>query len=173
MPPVFLCPFTQRVSITICCHSHPTYITPSRTGQQPSQHYSEQNQMPPSSMERCLGVAELLSTILFFMDRPSQARLAQCCRRFLEPAVDALWSELDSLAPLLRTMPHDVWAERHTHVGHMDSVGRSIVRARDVLPWSATCSDIARLVLQKSAAASRLESIPVLCGSRADTQHRG
>jgi hypothetical protein len=87
-------------------------------------------------MERCLGVAELLSTMLFYMDRPSQARLAQCCRRFREPAVNALWSELRSIVPLLRTMPHDVLSvpKRLGLMDRLSTHSRSIVRAGAILP---------------------------------------
>ncbi|KAF9225243.1 hypothetical protein BS17DRAFT_730527 [Gyrodon lividus] len=72
-------------------------------------------------MHKALCVQEILSNIF---DRvctdlddpewqpnlnPSLAALARTCRTFQEPAVDALWFQLDDLTPLLRCLPQDVW----------------------------------------------------------------
>ncbi|KIJ13760.1 hypothetical protein PAXINDRAFT_116679, partial [Paxillus involutus ATCC 200175] len=40
---------------------------------------------------------------------PSLVALARTCRAFQEPALDALWLQLDDLTPLLRCLPEDVW----------------------------------------------------------------
>ncbi|KIK98960.1 hypothetical protein PAXRUDRAFT_823302 [Paxillus rubicundulus Ve08.2h10] len=40
---------------------------------------------------------------------PSLAALARTCRAFQEPALDALWFQLDDLTPLLKCLTKDVW----------------------------------------------------------------
>ncbi|TRM62759.1 hypothetical protein BD626DRAFT_54017 [Schizophyllum amplum] len=39
------------------------------------------------------------------------SKLALTCRWFLEPALNALWSDLPGLAPLLKCLPDDAWKE--------------------------------------------------------------
>lgn len=55
-------------------------------------------------------------------DRKSLAALAVTCRAFYESAMDVLWSELDSLAPLVKCMPPNMWQmEKDTDVsGRID-----------------------------------------------------
>ncbi|KAH7925147.1 hypothetical protein BV22DRAFT_1129254 [Leucogyrophana mollusca] len=49
-------------------------------------------------------------------DGESLARLARTCRFFQEPALDALWAELESIHPLIRCLPGDVWMRRGSTV---------------------------------------------------------
>ncbi|KAI0359274.1 hypothetical protein OH77DRAFT_1395502 [Trametes cingulata] len=79
-------------------------------------------------MHRCLLLPDILQRILDillilpradfyggyqqFQDKnPSLARLARTCRRFLEPCLDVLWRHQRTLAPLVRTLPADVYEE--------------------------------------------------------------
>lgn len=48
----------------------------------------------------------------------SMARLARTCRAFYEPATDALWSELESLKPLVRCLPSDAVHEHSGDFSH-------------------------------------------------------
>lgn len=41
--------------------------------------------------------------------RPTAAALAQTCRSFLEPALNAVWSNLYNLSTILQVMPKDLW----------------------------------------------------------------
>ena len=43
--------------------------------------------------------------------RKSLASLARTCRALQKPALDALWAELPSLAPLIRCLPQDLWSD--------------------------------------------------------------
>ena len=43
------------------------------------------------------------------LGRKALARFAQTCSRLREPALDALWYDLDSLIPLIQCMPRDLW----------------------------------------------------------------
>jgi hypothetical protein len=77
--------------------------------------------MTASATKRCLNVPELLGSILASLDKPTQASMALCCRAFLTPAVEALWDELNSLVPLIKTFPNDVWTDEDDTV--MDDNG--------------------------------------------------
>ncbi|KII86186.1 hypothetical protein PLICRDRAFT_177771 [Plicaturopsis crispa FD-325 SS-3] len=72
-------------------------------------------------MHRCLSINEILLMVCHelldyrFMNHLKTrdvARLARTCRAFHEPALDLIWYELDSLGPLVRTFPADLWEQR-------------------------------------------------------------
>lgn len=68
-------------------------------------------------MHHCLTVSEILSSIFYHLrDRnrvASQRALAssaRVCRAFKEPALNALYRELDEfIVPIIRTLPQDLW----------------------------------------------------------------
>lgn len=85
-------------------------------------------------------------------DRTSLASLAATCRAFYENAMDLLWSELDSLAPLVMCMPCDVWHVQKAQVSWptpFSSYGRGLGSSLDV-----PCPDI--LVSRSSSIAKPL-----------------
>lgn len=67
-------------------------------------------------MHRCLRIPEILNFVCecILADRlrrkPTLIALTECCKTFYGPAVSALWRELDSLLPLLRSLPYDLWS---------------------------------------------------------------
>jgi hypothetical protein len=69
-------------------------------------------------MHVCLSIPEILALICDQFapsdldDRAALAVLARTSRIFCEPALNALWSRLWTIVPLLRCMPSDVWEER-------------------------------------------------------------
>ena len=64
-------------------------------------------------MHLCLEVVDVLQFICDELDRKSAFHLALASRAFLEPALDRIWHELDSFAPLVSCLPEDlVTAER-------------------------------------------------------------
>ena len=73
-------------------------------------------------MHRCLQVTELVAHILAAlgpdpmvvgtvdtMQRRANAAMARTCKTLYEPAMDALWSLLVSLDPLIKCLPQDTW----------------------------------------------------------------
>lgn len=69
-------------------------------------------------MHRCLAIPEILHLICALIGyrnprglerRRSLGSLALCCKLFLGPALSVLWKSLDSLRPLLRTLPPSVF----------------------------------------------------------------
>jgi hypothetical protein len=80
-------------------------------------------------MHRCLSISEILSYLLDnFCRDPELAAVARTCKEFTgqfslfrsvsaksglrdvaEPALDLLWRDQVSLAPLIRCMPQDLW----------------------------------------------------------------
>lgn len=78
-------------------------------------------------MHRCFAVPEILNLIcnqcVKFSNPPrlawnTLASLARTSRSFQEPALQHLWYEIDTIAPLIKCMPRDLW-EAH---------GKSLVR---------------------------------------------
>jgi hypothetical protein len=67
---------------------------------------------PRVGMHCCLLIPEIACLICTqFEDvdaKKSLAALAQTCLALREPALDALWYELDDLLPLVKCMPHDL-----------------------------------------------------------------
>ncbi|KAH7905453.1 hypothetical protein BJ138DRAFT_772702 [Hygrophoropsis aurantiaca] len=49
-------------------------------------------------------------------DHKLLANLARTCRSFHEPALDTLWADLDSIHPLIRCLPPDVWIRHESKV---------------------------------------------------------
>ena len=66
-------------------------------------------------MHACLNVDEIVRLIAGELvtsgGEATAVGLACCCKGFEDPALDALWAELDRLLPLLKTFPGDVWNE--------------------------------------------------------------
>ncbi|KII83691.1 hypothetical protein PLICRDRAFT_32701 [Plicaturopsis crispa FD-325 SS-3] len=58
------------------------------------------------------------------------ARLARTCHALRDPALDALWHTLPSLAPLVRTLPADLWEEREAAEDEYGNTNREIVLLR-------------------------------------------
>lgn len=81
-------------------------------------------------MHRCLLLSDILYPIIQFIqqddelledgtcnDDPSPlgkqtlASLARTCRAFTSPALDMLWTRLDSLDPLIKLLPSRIWSK--------------------------------------------------------------
>lgn len=67
-------------------------------------------------MHKALWLQEILREIFFLVDGDSDDKrtLAQCClicRHFYEPAADALWYHIPSLAPLIKCLPKEFYEE--------------------------------------------------------------
>jgi hypothetical protein len=66
-------------------------------------------------MHHCLQIAEITPLIMAFLvqDENRGARgvlpLLKTCKVFYEPALDILWRDLDTMAPLVMCLPGDVW----------------------------------------------------------------
>jgi hypothetical protein len=80
-------------------------------------------------MHNCLLIPEIVTQVCFDLYDPNTreddryggmdveypgtlAALAMTCKVIYEPALDVLWSSLVSVAPLLLTMPPDLWVAR-------------------------------------------------------------
>ena len=66
-------------------------------------------------MHACLNVDEILRLIVCELiasgGRATTVSLACCCGSFEDPVLDTLWERQDRLAPLLKSLPGDVWDE--------------------------------------------------------------
>ncbi|KAH7929962.1 hypothetical protein BV22DRAFT_93909 [Leucogyrophana mollusca] len=63
-------------------------------------------------MHQCLTVLELLHCIFRYVAlKKTLALLARTCRTFTDPALDVLYCELESLRPLIKCLPRDLWRE--------------------------------------------------------------
>ncbi|KAI0944045.1 hypothetical protein AcV7_001973 [Taiwanofungus camphoratus] len=72
-------------------------------------------------MHNCLKISEILTVIIehAYSDPDSRpviatrtlVALALTCKTFLEPALDRLWHEQQTLVPLVKTLPVDAWSE--------------------------------------------------------------
>ncbi|KAI5890677.1 uncharacterized protein SCHCODRAFT_02350880 [Schizophyllum commune H4-8] len=79
-------------------------------------------------MHLCLAVPEIMILICDVIQESGKydgtlAALATCCRAFYMPAVSALWRDLNTLMPLLLSLPHDLWStenEGHRFVCVLD-----------------------------------------------------
>jgi hypothetical protein len=82
-----------------------------------------------TAMHNCLLIPEIVTQVCFNLFDPKTredpwyegidveypgtlAALAVTCKVLYEPALDVLWSSLASVAPLLLTMPPDLWEAR-------------------------------------------------------------
>lgn len=65
---------------------------------------------------RFLGIAEMYQSVLEDMDKPTLSAMAQTCQKFSTCALDALWREVGSIVPLMKTLPPLVCREEY-HVG--------------------------------------------------------
>ena len=72
-------------------------------------------------MHACLNVDEIVRLIALelvaFGGKATAVCLACCCKSFEDPALDALWATQESLLPLLKSLPSDVWKESGYNVG--------------------------------------------------------
>lgn len=70
-------------------------------------------------MHECLGISEILRLIFeaAYNDNPhcesrdTLLSLAITCRAFQDVALDIIWHTQDTLVPLIKCMPADLWAE--------------------------------------------------------------
>ena len=64
-------------------------------------------------MHPCLCIDEILRPIAREVVasgwKETAVALACCCKSFEDPVLDVLWETQDGLAPLLETLPQDVW----------------------------------------------------------------
>jgi hypothetical protein len=59
-----------------------------------------------SAIPSVLCISEILDNILNAVgERAVLAHMAQCCKLFLQPALDVLWHDIPSLVPLVRLIP--------------------------------------------------------------------
>jgi hypothetical protein len=69
----------------------------------------------PQELQQCVLVPDIVDLICGEVEKfPSQRyrtlkALARTCRLFQESALNRLWCELESLAPLIMCMPEDLW----------------------------------------------------------------
>lgn len=56
------------------------------------------------------------------------AKLARTSSIFLDPALNALWHTIPSLEPLVRCLPDDAWAVKHTRYHHPALVSQTPVQ---------------------------------------------
>jgi len=72
-------------------------------------------------MHPCLRVDEIVrhiaSELVASGGNETAVALACCCKSFEDPALDALWETQEDLAPLLGTLPTDVWNREDFGVG--------------------------------------------------------
>ncbi|KAK7044476.1 hypothetical protein R3P38DRAFT_2878972 [Favolaschia claudopus] len=62
-------------------------------------------------MHQCLRVVEIVSLICEQIEEGSLPSFARVCRAFVNPALDVLWSNQNSLGNILRCMPEGIWEE--------------------------------------------------------------
>lgn len=60
-------------------------------------------------MDRCLQVSELIRLIFSNLDKAESLSLALSRRDFLEPGLDRIWHSLQSLEPLVCSLPSELW----------------------------------------------------------------
>jgi len=63
-------------------------------------------------MYPCLQIAEIQSEIFIHLlaeDTPTLATLARTCKTLTETALDLLWYDQETLAPLIQVLPNDLW----------------------------------------------------------------
>ncbi|KAH9937940.1 hypothetical protein B0H21DRAFT_757902 [Amylocystis lapponica] len=77
---------------------------------------SVSRQKEPTSCKRCLWIDEIFQHILSHLhdlgkNGRSVASLSETCRSFRDAALPVLWSDLDSLVPLIKLLPPHTWHE--------------------------------------------------------------
>jgi len=111
-------------------------------------------------MHSCLNVDEILR--LFACElvaseaKATAVALACCCKRFEEPALDALWETQNQLTPLLKCFPRDVWDEN----------GGSIVSPLTAIIFPAF-NHLVSKDFQENPDKSRMDSFPKVCSKDA------
>ncbi|KDQ50273.1 hypothetical protein JAAARDRAFT_589322 [Jaapia argillacea MUCL 33604] len=71
-------------------------------------------------MHYALQITDILIIVVAYIDDAWPSDLpafARTCRLFMHPALDALWRIQSDLAPLIMTMPSDLWLEEKTGKG--------------------------------------------------------
>jgi hypothetical protein len=61
-------------------------------------------------MHACLYLEEILLEIFSRADHRSLTILARTCRLFCEPALNAIYSDLPGIEPLIKRLPDDLWS---------------------------------------------------------------
>lgn len=61
-------------------------------------------------MHECLRLEEILHEIFSQADYRSLTIFARTCRLFYEPALNAIYSDLSSIEPLIERLPQDLWS---------------------------------------------------------------
>jgi hypothetical protein len=107
----------------------------------------------------CQELAYPCHGILFF---GSLAGFATTCRAISEPALDVLWHEQSSLAPLLRCMPSDLWEARVVANGQT-----CLVSHHGFVKFSRPLgrSEVIFIVSPPTNCLHRLEPVADLCAS--------
>ncbi|KAH6902409.1 hypothetical protein BKA70DRAFT_1306834 [Coprinopsis sp. MPI-PUGE-AT-0042] len=109
-------------------------------------------------MHRALDVPELLDLICSQFsasfnaevhDRRSLVNLSRTCRRFSQPATEALWSNLRDLQPLFDMMGDDLWSWRDTGYsqGNTARILKREVMSKDVNSFKTRASRVVELSL--------------------------
>ncbi|KAJ3518441.1 hypothetical protein NMY22_g13677 [Coprinellus aureogranulatus] len=62
-------------------------------------------------MDRCLRIPELVRSICDGVDKASSLSVALTCRAFLDPGLDRIWQDIESLQPLISCLPGDIWKD--------------------------------------------------------------
>jgi hypothetical protein len=66
--------------------------------------------LPPTIiMGHCLRIPELIRSICDNLDKATSLSVALACKAFLEPGLDKIWRDIDSLEPLAHCLPAEIW----------------------------------------------------------------
>lgn len=113
-------------------------------------------------MHLCLEIVEILQFICDKLDRKNAFHLALAARAFLEPALDRIWHELDSFAPLVSCLPEDlVTAERVELDDDGDDFNVSHVRARSCIDQHHPGSPFSLPIIVPQARSRRGRPTPI------------
>jgi hypothetical protein len=80
-------------------------------------------------MHYCLRIPELNNIIIKNVESDRDlAALAATCKAFRDPALQSLWEDLGTLAPLIRCLPSAIWYEELEERASSDRPTRRLVR---------------------------------------------
>lgn len=80
-------------------------------------------------MHRALYVAEIARLVCDNANQSSLVALARCCSALHQEAMTALWKKLDTLAPLVSTLPSDCWVIEKREQVNYSAVSSRVVAA--------------------------------------------
>ncbi|KAJ3534016.1 hypothetical protein NMY22_g7097 [Coprinellus aureogranulatus] len=60
-------------------------------------------------MDQCLRIPELVRSVCDGLGKASSLSVALTCRAFLDPGLDRIWQNIESLQPLISCLPADIW----------------------------------------------------------------